>query len=224
MMMHRLTPKVVITLLLMRLRQANLTQPNHSPPATASTPSLLSLSPFTSYFPHKALPPTYNSYTHMVDPVFVEQEPEPDIEAAIRRRSSLNQISNQPSDSPVALSRPAPVAAELPPLPIVTSRDHHRPVLRVRSTSERGGQYHHEKYGSASSSGGNRPLPSPESILGLPVRGQGPFDGTKNEAESGMELNRAETNETIPYPAEGAVDDDDEAVPEVTWKASFFVS
>jgi hypothetical protein len=39
-----------------------------------------------------------------------------------------------------------------------------------------------------------------------------------------MELNRAETNETMPSGLQGHDEDDDEAVPEVTWKASFIVS
>lgn len=160
----------------------------------------------------------------MVNPVLVEQEPEPDIEAAIRRRSSNTPIPTSDSLQQSSPSQAYAVEAQSP-LPTVTGKDYHRPSLLIRSTSDRTGAAHNERHhGSSSSGGGNRPPPSPESVLGLPVGSAAAQHEHKDGTIAGMELNRAETNETMPSGHQGHDGDDDEAVPEVTWKASFIVS
>lgn len=163
----------------------------------------------------------------MVDPVFIEQEPEPDIEAAIRRRSSLNPTNQPTSDSQEQSpsQSPLPVAAgayQPSPLPTVIGKDHHRPVLRVRSNSV--GSTQNEKRTSGHASGNIRPLPSPESILGLPVHGHAIPGENSHEEEQGMGLNRVETSDTLSYQPTSHEQPDDEAFLEITWKASCIVS
>lgn len=158
----------------------------------------------------------------MVDPVFIEQDPEPDLEAAIRRRSSqpiLQTTTTTHQRQPNHQSIDTNLSS---PLPSVNEKDFQRPppILTSHSTEE----YNHgsdEKITALPGGGsGLRAVPTPESVLGFPApAGQ----NTKEGESQGVELNRAETNQTLPSVVSDP-DGDSEAVPEITWKASFIVS
>lgn len=179
----------------------------------------------------------------MVDPVFVEADPEPDIEEpAIRRRSSQPDLQHPfapPSHTSQQQSPSATVPLQPPAsTPVVTERDFHTPpksVLtnstgRTRAPSYPTRDAEDEKAFAVPGGGSSiRPIPTPESVLGLPVHGgHARKENTEGAEGEGLELNRAATNDTLPAHAGHTGDNeadhsDDEKVPEITWKASFKV-